>query len=59
MSDQWRVYVETHDLVCTILLIKWDFLKELPRVNKTYDPVFNLLFALLENMGVVLYNKGY
>ena len=30
--------------------------KELPRVYRTYDQVFNLRF--LENMGVILYNKG-
>ena len=31
--------------------------KELPRVNRTYDSVFNLRFFM--NMGVVLYNMGY
>ena len=33
--------------------------KELPRVNRTYDPVFN--FGFFENMGggLVLYNMGY
>ena len=30
--------------------------KELPRVNKTYDPVFNLRFG--EYMGLVMYNMG-
>ena len=31
--------------------------KELQRVNRTYDSVFNLRF--LQNIGVVLYNMGY
>ena len=47
-------YVNITVKVCSAVL---QLLKELPRVNRTYDPVFNLRFWRI--WGVVLYSKGY